>query len=149
MDSKKIAEILIGGLEKTKKSIQKNLSTSGRNASGSTSKSLKVTSSITPTQVRASLLGSSVLEQLEYGRGKTKNPSSNATWAADLRGWMRIRGIPEGAFYPIWRKINEEGYKGTAGIVSNPVDDFKKGVAEDIKAIILKDFKSNGVNSNQ
>ena len=149
MDSKKIEEILTKGLEKTKVAIQKNLASSGRNASGETSKSLKVVSSSTPTQIRASLVGSSVLEVLEYGRGKTKNPSSKATWAADLRGWMRIRGIPEGAFYPIWRKINREGYKGTQGIVSNPVDAFKNDIGKALKLVILKDFRSNGVNGKQ
>ena len=149
MDSEKIRTILIKGLEDTKKSIQKNLASSGRNASGSTSKSLKVTSSITPTQVVAKLTGSNVLEVLEFGRGATKNASSNATWKGELLSWMRIRGIPEGAFYPIWRKINRDGYKGTPGIVSNPVDDFKKGVGKALKAVILKDFRSNGVSSNQ
>jgi hypothetical protein len=149
MDSKKIAEILKKGLDSLSESIKKSLFNNDRVVTGKTAKSLRVDVKSTATQVKGALYGSSVLEQLEFGRGKTKNGGSNRAWEDDLRLWMKFRNIPQSAFYPIWRKINKEGYKGTAGLVSNPVDDFKKGVAKDIKSIILKDFKSNGFNSNQ
>ena len=149
MDSKKIETILNKDLTTLLNDVSENLYKNNRVASGKTAKSLKVVTKIAGEKIIGTLFGSSVLDTLEYGRGKTKNPSSSATWAADLRGWMRIRGVPEGAFYPIWRKINRDGYKGTPGLISNPVDKFKKALGVSLKDEILKDFRSNGVNGKQ
>lgn len=149
MESKKIAEILKKGLESLSESIKKSLFDNDRVVTGKTVKSLRVDVKSTATQVKGALYGSSVLEQLEFGRGKTKNGGSTRAWEDDLRLWMKFRNIPESAFYPIWKKINEEGYEGTAGLVSNPVDDFKNDIGKALKAVILKDFRSNGVSSNK
>jgi len=148
--SEVIRTVLSRGGEAIKLDIQKNLVKNNRVASGKTSRSLRVMTLITPTQVIMRLMGSSVLEQLEYGRGKTKNGTKgSSSWFNELLAWVKIRGLPEGSVYAIFKKINKEGYKGTKGLVTNPVDSFKDSVAKDLKAIILKDFKDNGVNSNQ
>ena len=159
MDSKKIETILRKGLEKTKVAIQNNLVSNDRVASGKTKNSLKIISSVTASQVKVKLIGSKVLERLEYGRGKTDNPNTK-DWKDSLKRWMRIKGIADSLFYQIWRKINAEGWNttrpnrtnpngGTKGIISDPINDFKKGVAKDLKVIIIQDFKNNGFNSNQ
>jgi hypothetical protein len=148
--SEEIGKILHKGLEKVKFDILANMASSKRNASGKTSKSLRVEVKVSDTQVKAVLYGSSVFEQLEFGRGKTKNGTKgSSSWFKELLAWVKIRGLPEGSVYAIFKKINKEGYKGTKGLVTNPVDSFKGSVAKDMKAIILKDFKDNGVNSNQ
>lgn len=149
MDSKKTGNILKGGLEGLLNDITENLYKNNRVASGKTAKSLKVVMDVKPDVIKGQLLGSSVLEQLEYGRGKTKNAGSNASWESDLRNWMRIRGIDQSAFYPIWRKINSEGYEGTKGLISDPITKFKNNFAKQLKTQIVKDFSKNGINSNQ
>jgi len=149
MDSKKIETILNKDLTTLLNDVSENLYKNNRVASGKTAKSLKVVTKIVGEKITGTLFGSKVLENLEYGRGKTKNASGNATWKGELLSWMRIRGIPEGAFYPIWRKINREGYKGTPGLVSNPVDKFKNNLAKSLKSVFVNDIKSNGFNSNK
>lgn len=149
MDSKNTADILQKGLEGLLNDITENLYKNNRVASGKTAKSLKVVMDVKPDVIKGQLLGSSVLEQLEYGRGKTKNAGSNASWESDLRNWMRIRGIDQSAFYPIWRKINAEGYEGTKGLISDPITKFKNNFAKQLKTEVVKDFRKNGINSNQ
>ena len=149
MDNQKIGNILTKGLDSLKNDITENLYKNNRVASGKSAKSLKVKVEVKGDEIKGVLLGSSVLEQLEFGRGSTKNAGSTATWERELRDWMRIRGIPESAFYPIWRKINRDGYKGTKGLVTDPITEFKKTIASELKAIIIKEIRKNGVNSNQ
>jgi len=149
VDNQKIADILNKGLEGLKGKILENLHKNNRVASGKTAKSLKVVTQIKGEDVVGRLLGSSVLEQLEFGRGKTKNAGSSATWETDLRNWMRIRGIDQSAFYPIWRKINAEGYEGTKGLVTDPITEFKNSFAKELKGVIVKDLRTNGVNGNK
>jgi len=149
VDSKNTSNILQKGLEGLLNDITENLYKNNRVASGKTAKSLKVVMDVKPDVIKGQLLGSSVLEQLEYGRGKTKNAGSNASWESDLRNWMRIRGIDQSAFYPIWRKINAEGYEGTKGLISDPITKFKNNFAKQLKTQIVKDFSKNGINSNQ
>jgi hypothetical protein len=150
VDSKKIEEILRKGLDKVKSKIQSNLVSSGRNASGSTSKSLKVVSEVSADSVKVSLLGSKVLGALEFGRSPSeKGQKGKRTWEKELRDWMRLRGIDQSLFYPIWRKINRDGYKGTKGLVTDPIEEFKKEVSKQLSLQIVKDFRKNGINSNQ
>jgi len=149
VDSKNTSNILQKGLEGLLNDITENLYKNNRVASGKTAKSLKVVMDVKPDVIKGQLLGSSVLEQLEYGRGKTKNAGSNASWESDLRNWMTYRGIPQSAFYPIWRKINAEGYEGTKGLISDPITKFKNNFAKQLKTQIVKDFSKNGINSNQ
>jgi len=149
VDSKNTANILQKGLEGLLNDITENLYKNNRVASGKTAKSLKVVMDVKPDVVKGQLLGSSVLEQLEYGRGKTKNAGSNRSWESDLRNWMSIRGIDQSAFYPIWRKINRDGYEGTKGLVTDPITKFKNNFAKGLKVQIVKDLKTNGINGNK
>jgi len=149
VDSKKTANILQNGLNGLLNDITENLYKNNRVASGKTAKSLKVVIDVKPDVIKGQLIGSSVLEILEYGRGKTKNAGSTASWESDLREWMRIRGIDQSAFYPIWRKINSEGYEGTKGLITDPIEKFKKTFAKELKTEVVKDFKNNGFNDNQ
>ena len=149
MDNKQIEDILNKGLLALKKDVLENLYKKDRVASGKTANSIKVSTSISGNIIKGLLLGSSVLEQLEYGRGKTKNGGATRTWEKELKAWMRIRGIEESAFYPIWRKINRDGYKGTKGLVSDPVSKFADNISKALKVEIIKDFKRNVINGNQ
>ena len=149
MDNKNLVDILNKSLESLKMDIQDNLRKNNRVASGKTSKSLRIKIDANANQVKGTLLGSTVLDSLEYGRGATKNAGSSASWEKELRDWMRIRGIDQGAFYPIWRKINRDGYEGTGGLVSDPVEKFKDLISSKLKIELIKDFKRNGINSNK
>lgn len=149
MDNKDISVAITKALELAKKSIQSNLASSGRNASGKTSKSIRITSKVESDRVTGTMYGSSVLESLEFGRGKTKNAGSTRSWEKDLRDWMRIRGIDQSAFYPIWRKINRDGYKGTKGLVTDPINVLTDSLAKELSIIIIKDIRNNGINGNK
>ena len=137
-------KILIDGLEGLKSDILENLYKNDRVASGKTANSLRVEVKDKNGVLTGILYGSEVLDSLEYGRGATKNASSSRTWENELRSWMQIRGISQDAFYPIWRKINRDGYKGTPGLVSNPVEKFTKNLGSLLKGEILKDVR-NGI----
>jgi len=149
VDNKDISVAITKALELAKKSIQSNLASSGRNASGKTSKSIRITSKVESDRVTGTMYGSSVLESLEFGRGKTKNAGSTRSWEKDLRDWMRIRGIDQSAFYPIWRKINRDGYKGTKGLVTDPINVLTDSLAKELSIIIIKDIRNNGINGNK
>jgi len=151
VDSKNTSNILQKGLEGLKKDIQDNLSSNDRNASGKTSRSLRVSVSANKDRVIGILYGDEqTLEVLEFGRPPSKNGTKGKrTWEVDLRKWMTYRGIPQSAFYPIWRKINRDGFKGTQGLVSQPMAKFKRTIGEQVKLQIVKELRKNGINGNQ
>jgi hypothetical protein len=139
-----IAKILTNELNVLKKDIQSSLRSNDRVASGKTSNSLRVEVKEGQGVTTGFLYGSEVLDILEEGRSSTKNASSSRTWEKELRDWMRIRGIEQDAFYPIWRKINREGYKGTPGLISNPIERFNKALATSFKDEVIKTLR-NGI----
>lgn len=151
MDSKVIADILQKGLDILKKDIQDNLKSNDRNASGKTSRSLNVSVDANADRVKGVLYGDEqTLEVLEFGRPPSENgQKGKRTWEFDLRKWMTYRGIPQSAFYPIWRKINRDGFKGTQGLVSQPMAKFKRTIGEQVKLQIVKELKKNGINGNK
>ena len=149
MDNKNLVDILNKSLESLKLDIQDSLRKNNRVASGKTSKSLRIKIDANANQVTGTLLGSTVLDNLEYGRKSTKNAGTTASWEKQLRDWMRIRGIEQSAFYPIWLKINRDGYEGTDGLVSDPVEKFKDLISSKLKVELIKDFKRNGINGNK
>ncbi len=57
--------------------------------------------------------------------------------------WCRARGIDEKAAYPIYRKINAEGYEGKPGIIDDPINDIVKNT----KFVLAKTAKSQILNS--
>tara|TARA_R110002153_G_scaffold231816_2_gene385032 strand:+ start:268 stop:771 length:504 start_codon:yes stop_codon:yes gene_type:complete len=167
VDNKDISIAITKALELAKKSIQSNLASSGRNASGKTSKSIRITSKVESDRITGTMYGSSVLESLEFGRGKTKNAGSTRSWEKDLRDWMRIRGIDQSAFYPIWRSINTYGWNpqnpskkskpipgrnsrgGIDGLVTDPINVLTESLAKELSIIIIKDIRNNGINGNK
>ena len=78
-----------------------------------------------------------------------RSAGSTRSWEKDLRDWMRIRGIDQSAFYPIWRKINRDGYKGTKGLVTDPINVLTDSLAKELSIIIIKDIRNNGINGNK
>ena len=145
---KKIADILTKELNGLKDDIIKNMKSNNRVASGKTANSLRVEVKQRGEITTGYLYGSEVLDILEDGRGKTKNASSSATWADELKAWMRTKGISEDAFYPIYKKINREGYKGTPGLISNPIEQFNKNIASAFSEFIVESVR-NGISRNR
>ena len=135
-------------LNDLRQDIIKSLKDSGRNASGKTANSMRVEVKERGGGVTGILYGSEVLDILEYGRSPSKGgQKGNRTWEKELREWMQIIGISQDAFYPIWRKINRDGYKGTPGLISNPIDKFNKGLSNGLKGLILESVR-DGIKRN-
>ena len=142
-----ISKILTKELNELKNSILENLYRNDRVASGKTAKSIRVEVQQKGEFTIGRIYGSKVLDILEEGRGKTKNASTTRTWEQELRSWMRTRGISQDAFYPIWRKINRDGYEGTKGLISDPIEKFNKGIANTFSKFIVKSVR-DGINRN-
>lgn len=140
-------QIIEDELNVLSKAIVDNLRKNDRIASGKTANSLRVDVSEVNQSVSGKLVGSSVLFALQDGRKKTTNGGSTRSWEQELRDWMAIRGIPDNAFYPIWRKINAEGYEGTTGLIDDPITAFDKNIREKIKLDSIKTYK-DAINRN-
>jgi len=151
MNNQAVGKIINDELDILLNDIFESLYKNNRVATGKTAKSLKVVMDIKADIIKGTLLGSSVLEQLEYGRGKTKNGTrGNSEWFKDLLNWVRLKtDKPDGFAYYLFKRINEEGYKGTPGLISNPIDKFRSRISKRLKAEVIKDFKRNGVNGNR
>ena len=89
---------------------------------------------------------------LEDGRGPTKDKSKKydkteqSDFFQSIIEWCRARGIDEGAAFPIYRKINQEGFEGTPGVLSDPTEDIIKNtkfsLAKEAKTEILNSIKT-------
>ena len=83
---------------------------------------------------------------LEDGRSPSKSSGSGGGFFEQIIEWCRARGIDEGAAFPIYRKINQEGFEGTPGVLSDPTEDIIKNtkfsLAKEAKAEILNSIKA-------
>lgn len=96
----------------------------GRVASGKTINA--ITLHLEPN--RMYIIGPSYLIQLEKGRRPTGagGPVDRQKWgglsfAESLKLWMQAKGIEPKAFYPIYKSINETGFPGTPGLLTQPL----------------------------
>lgn len=96
--------------------LKQSLINNGRNASGGTVSSVKGIATISPKML-IEIIGSEVIFILKDGRQPTGKGQGGGgkkgSFLEDIRAWVRSKGIPIEAAYPIYKKINEEGYKGT------------------------------------
>ena len=65
------------------------------------------------------------LEILEKGRGPTsKNaPQSNPSMIQRIKEWCQAKGLPGKAAWAIKKSIDKKGFKGTPGLLSEPLGD--------------------------
>lgn len=137
-----VSKILKEELEITKRDIANSIISNDRNATGKTIKSLNVEIIEDNNKITGILSGRGNISTLETGRGKSKKKGSGG-WKSDLLDWMRARAIPEKAFYPIWKTLNEKGWNtslpnrtnpngGTKGILSDPINTGLERITKNI-----------------
>ena len=130
------------------KAIRTNLEANNRVATGKTNAAIRFESNNNGFIVYAP----NHITALEDGRKPTKDKTKRYTNVSESQffqsiiEWCRARGIDEGAAFPIYRKINEDGYEGTPNVLNNPLNEIIKNtkftLAKDTKSQILNSFKA-------
>ena len=150
-----VVDILTKELTSIKDDIAENIIDQKRSATGKTVKSLKVEVKEEGSIITGTISGRGSILTLEDGRGKSRSNGSG-DWKDELRAWMRARSIPQEAFYPIWKTLNEKGWNttlpnrtnpngGTKGIISDPInkglESIEKKVSDFFIESALNDIK--------
>ena len=124
------------GVQLYRKSLQDN----NRVVSGQTAQSIKYTVKDTNTLI---FTGDEHITALEDGRKPSEGGGSGNGFFEQIEQWVLDRGIPIEAAYPIYRKINEKGYKGTEGLLSIPSDEIIKNTKEAVGENILNNVRTS------
>jgi len=112
---------LIQFLESIKADIIHSLQSHGKIATGQTVQQLEIKENNGSIQLQ--LPG--YLQILETGRGPTSsNPAAgNPPMIDRIKAWCQAKGIPDQAAWAIKKSIDKKGFKGTPGILSEPLSD--------------------------
>ena len=116
-------DILLSGLEDFLNTIRadiiNSLQANGKDASGQTAKQITVTTDDSTVQ----LILPGYLQILETGRGPTsKNAvAGNPPMIERIQQWCQEKGIPDKAAWAIKKSIDKKGFKGVAGLLSEPM----------------------------
>lgn len=99
----------------------KSFALANRVASGKTESEIEATA----TDRSAQLTGPYYIYALQDGRKPTKEgaPAGDPTLFEQIKEWCQIKGIEPQYAYPITKKIHEEGYPGTPGLIDEPLSD--------------------------
>jgi len=112
---------LINLLELLKTDVINSMQANGRYATGQTAKQITVVEDGSNVQLQFP----DYMQALETGRG----PTSNDAVAGDppmiqrIQQWCQAKGIPDKAAWAIKKSIDKKGYKGIAGILTEPLSD--------------------------
>lgn len=108
-----------------------SLQEKGRFASGQTIQSLEV---VDIADEKVELQGPPWIICLEKGRPPTSQDAAKGdpTIFQRIQEWVQFKGIPTAAVYAITQKIHKQGYKGTPGVLSEPLreDNINKRAEE-------------------
>ena len=134
--------------------IQQNLSATGTDATGQTSRSLKYTVTQEGTNTIFQVTGRPYFMTVETGRRPTPTYKPSRNFVASIQAWMTARGM-QGPAYAIAQAIHKKGtalYRsgGRTDIVSNVIN---QSLYDQIANAVLKKFVNQYVttiaNSNQ
>lgn len=109
--------------------IRGNLASTGTNATGKTSQSLRFEISSEGTKTKLQLFGRPFFNSVRDGRKPTPNQKPSREFIENLKPWAQARGINEGAVWAIATKINKLGTNlfregGRTDIVEPAVEKF-------------------------
>ena len=124
------------GVQLYRKSLQDN----NRVVSGQTAQSIKYEVKDANTLV---FTADEHITALEEGRKPTQGGGSGNGFFEQIEQWVLDRGIPIEAAYPIYRKINMEGYKGTEGLLSIPSEEIINNTKDSIGESILNNVRDS------
>lgn len=108
-------------LESLKTDVLHSMQAKGKMASGQTAQQI----TITTEDDKAQLQLPGYMQLLETGRAPT-GPNAlpgNPPMIDRIKQWCRAKGIPDKAAWAIKKSIDKHGYKGTPGILSEPLSD--------------------------
>ncbi|MBS1531851.1 MAG: hypothetical protein JSU01_16205 [Bacteroidetes bacterium] len=107
--------------ESLKADIKNSLQANGKLATGQTAQKITVTNDDDGAQLQ--LPG--YLQLLETGRGPTSsNPvAGDPPMIERIQAWCRAKGIPGQAIWAVKKSIDKKGFKGTPGILSEPLSE--------------------------
>jgi len=125
--------------------VANSLQEKGRFASGHTIEELQV---VNVNESKVQLEAAPWTIFLETGRPPTSPdaPKGDPTVFQRIQEWIAFKGtIPASAAYAITQKIHKQGYKGTPGVLSNPLSDDNidkraNEVAENLANLLITDF---------
>lgn len=155
----KVRDILTQRLGQAVNALKQSLKDSNRVATGKTRDSIKSTVTVSGSKVVGMITASEVLGIIETGRKATGGqPTGSSVWFDSLREWVRARGLPEESVYPIFKKIHKEGWEGTAGLITDIINEqFVRGLVSEISKVTTDEYTStigqniraiNGINGN-
>lgn len=107
--------------------IQQNLSSSGTNASGKTSSSLKYTVTSEGTKATLRITGRPFFATVETGRKATPSYEPSKAFVQTIKDWAEAKGIDSKFAYAIAKSIHKKGTKlhqkgGRSDIYSNVIN---------------------------
>lgn len=131
--------------ETTVRKIRENLSSTGTDATGKTSRSLKYEITKEGDTVTLRVTAKPYFMVVETGRKATPDKKPSREMIDNLGEWLRARGKEEGAKWAIAIKIQKEGSDlhkkgGRKDIVSNVVND---ALVQETKILLLAEFKKH------
>jgi len=116
-----INDVLLDFLDSLKIDVIHSLQANGKLATGRSAQQITIVSEDNKAQLQ--LPG--YLHILETGRAPTgPNPiAGNPPMIDRIKEWCASKGIPDKAAWAIKKSIDKNGYKGTQGILSEPLGD--------------------------
>jgi predicted phosphatase len=125
------------------KILTKLLIAAGKKSSSSLINSLSYNLQSTATEIQIILEAEDYFKYVDEGRRPGKYPPISA-----ISKWASIKGIPQGAVFPIAKKIFKFGIKPThigdkmIKEIENSVGKIEDDVAENVENIIINNFKN-------
>lgn len=132
--------------------IRRNLESTGTNATGRTSRSLRYEVRVDANSVTLKIIGRPFFKVVETGRKATPQytkPSED--FVASIREWAQAKGVP-GAAYAIAKSIHQKGTKlfqsgGRDDVYSNVVnEDLVARISQDVLDKFAQEYLKNAVN---
>lgn len=106
-------------LESLKTDVINSMQAKGRYATGQTANHITIVTDGNKAQLQVP----AYMQALETGRGPTtKNATQgNPPMLQRIQQWCRAKGLPDKAAWAIKKSIDKKGYKGTTGILTEPL----------------------------
>lgn len=124
-------------LESLKIDIINSMQAKGKYATGQTAQQITVTGDDDNYQLSLP----AYMQALEDGRSPTGKDAikGNPPMIDRIRQWCQAKGIPDKAAWAIKKSIDQKGYPGTPGILSEPLSDDNINMRLDPAANALAD----------
>lgn len=133
--------------------IRRNLESTGTNATGRTSRSLRYEVRVEADSVTLKIIGRPFFKVVETGRKPTRSGASESepNLVEQIKEWIAAKGIPGNA-YAIAKSIHQKGTKlfqsgGRDDVYSNVVnEDLVARISQDVLDKFAQEYLKNAVN---